>query len=253
MKHFFLKYWWIFPMALGVFMFSLAALFTTWLPVLEDIVAILLMVTIIALVVSWVILLINKKWWQCLTSITGSIMVVCLLWFPLVIGAMHGPYHDGFGKKHKIPEGLEYHLPLGYTDENGRKDLFNFPGDTLDVAEIDSLNPDTYLQIWNDFQGGRYIYSFYYGPLPQGEIFLRCYEVTKNVPLSEHEIAERSNVKIGTTHTFRQLVYKKGFTIYEGDWEDYYAARIEVWHKNASSGEETKLLEKIYRVEGWMR
>ena len=44
MKHFFLKYWWIFPMALGVFMFSLAALFTTWLPVLEDIVAILLMV-----------------------------------------------------------------------------------------------------------------------------------------------------------------------------------------------------------------
>ena len=77
--------------------------------------------------------------------------------------------------------------------------------------------------------------------------------MTKNVPLSENEIAERSNVKIGTTHTFRQLVYKKGFTIYEGDWEDYYAARIEVWHKNASSGEETKLLEKIYRVEGWMR
>ena len=244
MKHFFLKYWWIFPMALGVFMFSLAALFTTWLPVLEDIVAILLMVTIIALVVSWVILLINKKWRQCLTSITGSIMVVCLLWFPLVIGAMHGPYHDGFGKKHKIPEGLEYHLPLGYTDENGRKDLFNFPGDTPDIAEIDSLNPDTYLQIWNDIQGGTYKYSFYYGPLPQGEIFLRCFEVTKNIPLSEETISEQSKVRIGKTGIFHQLVYKKGFKIYEGDWEDYYAARIEVWFRDATSKKERKLCER---------
>ena len=67
MKCFILNYWWFFPMALGVFMFSLAALFTTWLPVLEDIVAILFLATIIGLVVSWVILLVNKKWWQSLT------------------------------------------------------------------------------------------------------------------------------------------------------------------------------------------
>ena len=253
MKRFILKYWWVFPLALGAFMFSLVALFTTWLPVLEDIVAILLLAIIIGLVVSWVILLLNKKWWQCLTSITSSTMVVCLLWFPLVIGAMHGPYYDGFGKKHKIPEELKYNLPLGYTDENGHKDAFDFSNNTPDIAEIDSLNPDTYLQIWNDSQGGRYKYSFYYGPLPQGEIFLRCFEVTQNIPLSEKAISEQSAVKIGKTSIFHQLVYKQGFTIYEGDWEDYYPARIEVWHRNASTGEETKLLEKIYRVEGWMR
>ena len=34
---------------------------------------------------------------------------------------------------------------------------------------------------------------------------------------------------------------------------DFYAARIEVWHKDAATGEETKLCEKTYRVEGWMR
>lgn len=41
--------------------------------------------------------------------------------------------------------------------------------------------------------------------------------------------------------------------IYEGDWDDYYAARIEVWFKNAETNQESKLLEKVYRVEGWMR
>lgn len=49
------------------------------------------------------------------------------------------------------------------------------------------------------------------------------------------------------------LKSRKRFTIYEGDWGDYYAARIEVWHKDAATGEETKLCEKTYRVEGWMR
>lgn len=38
------------------------------------------------------------------------------------------------------------------------------------------------------------------------------------------------------------LKNRKRFTIYEGDWGDYYAARIEVWHKDAATGEETKLV-----------
>ena len=55
-------------------------------------------------------------------------------------------------------------------------------------------------------------------------------------------------------HTeFGLVADKQQFSIYEGDWGDYYAARIEVWHKDASTGVETKLLEKTYRVEGWMR
>jgi len=251
MKHWFLKYWWAFPISLAALMFILTLLFSTVPTVFEDIVCVLLALTFIGLVVSWVFLLINKQWRKFLTSLSFSCLIVLLFGFLLAMVSLSSP--DGFGRIHKIPEGMVYNLPLGYTNENNHKDAFGYSDNTPDVAEIDSLNPDTYLQIWNDFQGGMYKYSFYYGPLPQGEIFLRCYEVTKNVRLSEYEIAERSNVKIDTTHTFRQLVYKKGFTIYEGDWEDYYAARIEVWHKNASTGEETKLLEKIYRVEGWMR
>jgi hypothetical protein len=156
----------------------------------------------------------------------------------LTFSAMWGPGYDNFGKKHIIPDGLEYSIPL--------------ESSTSSVA-IDSLDINTYLQIRNDFQGGIYDYDFYYSSIPAGEVFLRCFEVTKNIPLSEDRLPERSKVAIDSTKTFSQLVHNKSFTIYEGDWGDYYAARIEVWHKDAKTGKETKLMEKVYRVEGWMR
>ena len=75
----------------------------------------------------------------------------------------------------------------------------------------------------------------------------------KNIPLSEDTLPESTKEFFETTESFTQLVDKKKFTIYEGDWGDYYAARIEVWYKNALTKKERKLMDKIYRVEGWMR
>ena len=76
---------------------------------------------------------------------------------------------------------------------------------------------------------------------------------SSNLPLSEDSIPVRSKVTIDSTIAFSQLVHNKSFTIYEGDWDDYYAARIEVWFQNKETKEECKLLEKVYRVDGWMR
>ena len=121
------------------------------------------------------------------------------------------------------------------------------------VPAVDSLSKDSYLQLWNGFQGGLYNYSLYYPALPDGEVFLRCFEATENIELSASRLREASTVEVKDHAGFGWVAQKQMFTIYEGDWEDYYAARIEVWHKNGSSGEETKLLEKTYRVEGWMR
>ena len=98
-----------------------------------------------------------------------------------------------------------------------------------------------------------YQYSFYYPELPDGDVFLRCFEVTENIELSTSRLRKASTVKVIGHTEFGMIADKQSFTIYEGDWGDYYAARIEVWHKNARTEEETKLLEKIYRVEGWMR
>ena len=237
MKRFFIEYWWTFPIMLALSMLALIVLFTKTPSILETIIGILLLFVIIALLISWVLLLINKQWLKFLLSFTVSFVVGCILLIPLTLSAMSGP--DGFGKDHPIPEGLEYNLPLPFESDK--------------VEPVDSLNNQTYLQIWNDIQGGLYKYDFYYGSLGRGEIFLRCYEVTSNMPLSEDRLIEESRVKVSPQKQFGQVVNKQSFTIYEGDWDDYYAARIEVWFKNAETNQESKLLEKVYRVEGWMR
>ena len=236
-KRLLVKYWWMFPLLLALSMLALIVLFTKTPSILETIIGILLLLVIIALLISWVLLLINKQWLKVLLSFTVSFVVGCILLIPLTLSAMSGP--DGFGKDHPIPEGLEYNLPLPFESEK--------------VELVDSLNNQTYLQIWNDIQGGLYKYDFYYGSLGRGEIFLRCYEVTSNMPLSEDRLIEESRVKVSPQNQFGQVVNKQSFTIYEGDWDDYYAARIEVWFKNAETNQESKLLEKVYRVEGWMR
>jgi hypothetical protein len=42
-------------------------------------------------------------------------------------------------------------------------------------------------------------------------------------------------------------------TIYEGDWGKPYAARFEVWFKGNEDQRERKLMEKVYKIEGWQR
>ena len=237
MKRIIIKYWWAFPVLLASLLITLGLLFFTYPSVLDIIVGIFLILTLIALPVSWIVLLVNKKWFKCLCSFLMSVSIVCVLWIPLIIGAMNGP--DGFGRAHPIPEGLAYHHPLSTESDQ--------------PMVIDSLDAETYLQVWKEYQGGLYMYDLYYGALPAGDIYLRCYEATENIPLSEESILEESFVSRGATTSFTQLVSRKKFTIYEGDWDDYYAARIEVWHKDANTQKETKLLEKVYRVDGWMR
>ena len=236
MKRIIIKYWWAFPTLLASLPTTLGLLYVTYPTVFETIVGIFLILTLIALPVSWIVLLINKKWFKCLLSLAMTVLIVCVLWFPLVLASMNAP--DGFGKSHPIPEGLAYNHPLSTESDQS--------------AAIDSLDTETYLQVWEELHG-HYMYDLYYGPLPAGDIYIRCFEATENIPLSEESILEESLVSRGTTTSFTQLVSRKKFRIYEGDWDDYYAARIEVWHKDASTQKETKLLEKVYRVDGWMR
>lgn len=234
MVKFILKYWWLLLLTLaGLMIWSIPAMYIS--ETLSNILLIPLFLNLLALPISQIVLLCRKKWGKALISFFGTLGILVILWFPSVMAAMSAP--DYFGKKHPIPEGLEYYEPL---EENS-------------PAEIDSLKSETYLQLWNDFQGGLYCYDFYYPSLPSGDIFLRAYEVTKNIPLHLERLEPRSTVSIDSTATFSQLVDNKKFTLYYGDWGDFYAARFEVWHRNAVTGEETKLLEKIYRVEGWMR
>ena len=149
-----------------------------------------------------------------------------------------GPTSDSFGKDHPIPEGMAYEIPWAE----------NAPAPAVDTQSVDS-----YLQLWNGIQGGIYLYSLSYPALPDGEVYLRCYEATENIELSASRLKKASTVAVKGHTAFGPVVEKQQFSIYEGDWEDYYAARVEVWHHDASTGQDTKLMEKTYRVEGWMR
>ena len=157
---------------------------------------------------------------------------------------------DGYAREHQIPEGLKYSVPLDNDMVMQKDSTYCY---VYQEASVDVKNKSTYLQIWNGHQGGIYLYDFYYPSLPKGTVYLKCYEVTENDPLSSYRVLEASSVAHNATSSFSKIVDKQEFTIYEGDWFEYYAVRVEVWHRDASTDKETKLLEKIYRMEGWMR
>ena len=266
MKKWIIKFWYVLPILMIVFMLILWALLLNEPTVWEKIVGILLLLTMILLPVSWVVLLIDNKWGKALISFLATVVIGCVLgffmFFSLLLDAMFNPHPDTFGKAHPIPAGLAYELPLppdyslefSFLTDSTELDSILAQSDSISTTEpVDSLDANTYLTIRDGSQGGIYRYDFYYGPLPAGEIYLKCYEVTDDYRLSEYRLTKASRVKFDTTTSFTKLVDKQQFTIYEGDWGDYYAARIEVWYKNAATKEEKKLAEKVYRVEGWMR
>ena len=239
MKQFILKYWWALIVALLTFAVIFDVLIFTSYDILLTIVLGIMLLLCVGIVISWVLLIKNKKWRESIVSFISSMVIIIAFTFISAIMALYGPLTDNFGKNHSIPEGQDYSIP--------------YEMEFRQMESADSLNIDSYLQIQNDIQGGMYLYDFYYGALPAGEIYLKCYEVTENLPLSEERILEASKVSIERSTSFKQLVSKQKFTIYEGEWGDYYAARIEVWHRDADTQQEQKLCEKVYRVEGWMR
>lgn len=102
----------------------------------------------------------------------------------------------------------------------------------------------------NGMQGGIYGYSATIDVEEDGEVYLRAYEVTKGTRLSAQRMKQRTLQKV--TKGKHTIGDGKEFTIYEGDWEKYYAARIEIWFVPASGGRPRKLRERLFRVQGWM-
>ena len=245
MKTFLKHYWLSLPVFLAVLL-CLGILLMIGYPTSFDlIVGLLELLVILAFPVSWFFLARKKEWKKFAVSFGLSAFIVLTLGVFSTFVAMSSP--DGFGRSHPIPIDLKYNIPLKSADP------FIYQ-DKDETAQVDSTDSNTWLQIWdNPGQGGIYKYDFHYGTLPAGEIFLKCYEVTDNIRLSEDRLSVKSKVAVPANHSFAKIVGKKEFIIYEGDFGDYYAARIEVWFRDVETGAERKLLEKIYCVDGWMR
>lgn len=237
-----LKYWWVQPLVYIGFLFIL------WVSIIHaydcgwwyDILVIFILLTGFLQFVIACMALIKKKF-----KIFLFVCLGILLSFFLSSGfAFFAPYvageSDHFGREHPIPATLAYTMP--------------FP-DTLAFNSIqaNALQSGTHLQICNGSQQGIYEYVYFAPPLPDGVIFLKCFEVTENIPLSEESIKKSTVQPVRMHHMFSKIGKSMEFTIYEGIWDEPYAVRVEVWFKANTDSPEKKLTGKIYKMEGWMR
>lgn len=245
--------WWIAPLVvLGLLL--LVALFIDWFGNTEPtewVYTITMLVgalSMVLLIVAAVACFVHKKIGRGIEIIVADIVLTGLVLMggtALSMMAASAPEH--FAKNHPIPQGMKLNDPL--------KIEITYPyRDTCYTADLlDTNDSDTWLQL----NGGNGIYSYdlYYPALSDGYVFLRCFEATSGLPLSDEDIPIVSETSVRSHDAFGQVanMRQNEFTLYEGDFDEFYAVRVEAWHRDSLSGTETKLLEKLYRLDGWMR
>ena len=122
------------------------------------------------------------------------------------------------------------------------------------IANIQSPPAKPTIKLWNSFQPGIYESEIWANPKEPGMIYLKAYEVTHNTLLSDERLREYSNEWIGWSDNPKQLFLSNtNFTIYEGDWGKPYAARFEVRFVPDSGQPERKLMQRVFKIEGWQR
>ena len=108
--------------------------------------------------------------------------------------------------------------------------------------------------IANGFQGGIYDVYGFLNPGEPGYLYLKAFEVTRGTALSAERLKQDSLEYVGwSDNPDEQFFWNAHIMIGEGDWGTYYPARFEVWFVPASGAPERKLMDKVYRIEGWMR
>lgn len=160
-----------------------------------------------------------------------------LIFAGLVIFAfcsMFSPF-DHYADNLEIPHNIKLEIPKKYRD---RDPHFNEPTD---------------FNLYDSFQPGIYTYDISINKTGKGTIYLKAFEVTQNDPLSVENLKLDSAIPIKANDTIMYYRLKEDFTIHEGDWDRPYAARFEMWFRDDETGKETKLAQKFYKIEGWMR
>lgn len=273
-----LRYWWIWPVACTFF--TIIGLIPNLFPpkidkIIDNSFGLVILFFLILQLLSFIFALKKQQKGKALGCVAaGFVWLIIFMGCSVFYFFWDQSQPDSFAVTRPIPEGAEYNIPLGY-QEVIDKSFITKDGDTiipqsdekLEFGDtvyfykgwhkyippvIDTNDMQSWLQIWNGFQGGIYNYSFYYTELPDGEIYLKCFADYDNTELSKRRLKEASKFSVSNHISFGKIVDRQEFTVYEGDWDDYYLVRVEVWHRDIS-GREKMLMSKIYRMEGWMR
>lgn len=184
------------------------------------------------------VFLVKKKWSYAVIS--SGFIIVTLFSLKIIfflVDFFPGVTRDGFADNLTIPSGLEIYEQIGAD------------GQFQETANINTLQ-QTSFSLFHSEMTGMYKYEVWLGKIEPGEVYLKAYEITQNYRLSKNRLKGQSSIKVENTSDEYIRFQNNGFTIYEGDWDYPYAARFEVWFI-LKNGEERKLLEKNYKIEGF--
>ena len=205
-----------------------------------------------------IVALIKKQYKNAfLIALMGLLLIAYAIVATFFAGLGNGAL-DNFGKRHPIPEGMEYYTFLDDTS-------WGYGDEEYTQAQLDSLTIKRGILLQQHGQDGQYRYMANVPAIPEkGKIYLKLYEATTNLPLSEY-IKYNTTIEVEASDTAVIYAMKSDgkhsmetkntqyFTVQEGSWDDYYAARVELWYQPESGGEEQLLHSVIYQIEGWSR
>lgn len=102
-------------------------------------------------------------------------------------------------------------------------------------------------------QKGIYSVDCYANPETMGRIYYKVYSLPNNVQLSAERISDHIQYIGWSKNPANKFFGNTVFTVYEGDWNNKYNARFELWFKPENGGNEFKLAEKTTEIYGWER
>lgn len=191
--------------------------------------------SIVVLLISFCFQLYKKRY---LKGFVNLFILFVTVFFTFLMNLVDG---DHWADDLKIPKGIQIENPIGsYASE--RPDSFL----KLKKTHLD-------LVLYNSAQPGMYEFDFWSGKIENGTIYLKAFEITQEEELSFENVKNNSKVQIyNSSDSVVRYSSTRSFKIYEGDWGKYYAARFEVWFIPILGGQERKLFQKNFKIEGWM-
>jgi len=223
--------------------------------IVTDAASFIVYVSFVGLLAAITVHLFKRRWWEgsvvLLIFILGVLPTYVMFTFVMIA---YGLPADNFGRDIVVPAGMKMEEPLKevhsvFADGSwvrSERDVSKWP------ENIEKGKTDIYLV--SDHQGGIYNVYAQVNPGEPGRVYLKVFEATRNTPLSESRIKPDSEKRMEWSGNKEERVdYISHIKVYEGDFGVYYPGRFELWFIPDSGGPERKLVEKIFKIEGWQR
>ena len=87
----------------------------------------------------------------------------------------------------------------------------------------------------------------------EGVVYVKAFEIKNNSRLSAKRMTPKTKRQIGWSESGQTVFpYETELKVYEGDWDNQYLARFEIWFRD-NDGNERKIAEKTQQIYGWQR